>query len=54
MLLKAEQLILGTGMAAASITKPQAAEERYTDQELQAMLRALAHVRYGLPPASNQ
>jgi hypothetical protein len=49
-LLRAEQLVWSTGMATSSITKPQAAEERYTDEELEAMLRALAQVRHGLPP----
>jgi hypothetical protein len=50
MLLGAEQLIWSMGMATASITKPQPAEERYTDEEIRAMLRAPAQVRYGLHP----
>ena len=50
-LLKIEKLLLG-GMNEVPVTKSAAAgkEKDYTDEELGAMIKALAQVRHGLPP----
>jgi hypothetical protein len=50
-IIQIEQVLFGRLVQARA--KPEAAGERYTDEELQAMMRALAQVRHGLPPRPN-